>query len=144
MYSVLLKYGTVGTVETLVVKVGNWVTVDLNDENGLPIQVTGEIEEILEDLTNYLPSLSSRLNLQYGVVENAHVLHNVNAGLAAYNTLCLICAELSVDLSKVDDEDFDSCSICLENFCYAADEDTGYTVSIWFKSVEECDANTER
>jgi hypothetical protein len=137
MYSVLLKDGTVGKLDTLVAKVGNWVTVDLHDENGLPIQVTGEIEEILEDLTNYLPSLSSRLNLQYGVVENAHVLNNVNTGLAAYDTLCLICAELSVDLSKVDDADFYSCSIGLENFCYATNEDTKYTVSVWFNPIEE-------
>lgn len=132
MYTVMLKDGTVGKVDCLVVNVGELVTVDLHDENGMPIQITGTIEEILEDNTNYEPSLSSRMNMKFGVVSDAHIITNVNMGLNAYDTLCLICAELNINLDNVDDSDFDSCSIILENFCNSADEETGYTVSVWF------------
>lgn len=44
---VLLKDGTVGRVDSA--KVGDKVTVSLQDENGLPIEVIGIVEEILED-----------------------------------------------------------------------------------------------
>lgn len=44
---VLLKDGTVGEVEKA--KEGDYVTVKLHDENGLPIQKTGEVKEILEE-----------------------------------------------------------------------------------------------
>lgn len=48
MYTVMLKDGTVGKVDCLVVNVGELVTVDLRDENGMPIQKSGVIEEILD------------------------------------------------------------------------------------------------
>ena len=41
---VLLTNQTIGEVETAIV--GEIVTVSLHDENGLPIEVTGEVEEI--------------------------------------------------------------------------------------------------
>ena len=132
MYTVMLKDGTVGVVDCLVVKKGQLVTVDLHDENGCPVQVTGTIEEILEDNTNYEPSLSSRMNMKFGIVSDAHIMNKVNMGLNAYDTLCFICSELNINLDNVDDSDFDSCSIILENFCNSANEDTGYTVSVWF------------
>jgi hypothetical protein len=43
--NVLLTDGTVGTVEAA--EVGETVTVSLHDENGMPIEVTGTVEEIL-------------------------------------------------------------------------------------------------
>ena len=43
--NVLLTNGTVGTVE--MAEVGNMVTVKLHDENGMSIEVTGIVEEIL-------------------------------------------------------------------------------------------------
>lgn len=132
MYTVMLKDGTVGNVDCLVVKVGQLVTVDLHDENCVLIQKTGMVDEILGDNTNYEQSLSYRLNMKYGVVNDAYVIANVNMGLNAYDTLCLICAELNVNINNVDDYDFDSCSIVLENFCNAANEETGYAVSVWF------------
>jgi len=128
----MLKDETVGKVDCLVVNVGDLVTIDLHDENGMPIQKTGIVDEILEDNTNYEPSLSFRLNMKFGTVSDAHVMTNVNMGLNAYDTLCLICAESSVNLDNVDDSDFDSCSIALKNFCNAANDNTGYTVSVWF------------
>lgn len=45
--TVLLKDGTTGKVDNA--KIGDEVTVSLHDENGMPIQVTGTVEEILED-----------------------------------------------------------------------------------------------
>lgn len=44
--TVLLASGTVGETESEV-SVGDRVTVSLNDENGMPIQETGLVEEIL-------------------------------------------------------------------------------------------------
>ncbi len=79
-----------------------------------------------------MKTLSEKMNLKFGVVENAHVMKNVNLGLAAYDTLCLICAEQNIDLSNIPDSDFDSASIILEDFCNSANEETGFTVSVWF------------
>ena len=76
--------------------------------------------------------LAEKMNMKFGVVDGAHVMKNVNLGLAAYDTLCLICSELDVDLSEVADSDFDSASIILNDFCNAANDDTGYVVSVWF------------
>jgi hypothetical protein len=45
--TVLLTDGTTGQVASA--KVGDKVTVSLHDENGMPIEVTGVVEEILED-----------------------------------------------------------------------------------------------
>ena len=79
-----------------------------------------------------MKTLSKRMNMKFGVVDGARVMKNVNLGLAAYDTLCLICSDLDVDLSKVEDSDFDSASIILGDFCSAANDETGYTVSVWF------------
>lgn len=83
-----------------------------------------------------MSTLSERMNMKFGEVENAHVM-NVEKGINAYETLCLICTELNVDLSKVSDSDFDSCSIILNDFCRNLTEETGYTVSVWFDKEEE-------
>lgn len=79
-----------------------------------------------------MKTLSERMNMKFGVVEGAHVMKNVHLGLNAYDTLCLICSELNIALSGVSDSDFDSASIVLDDFCKAANDDTGYTVSVWF------------
>lgn len=76
-------------------------------------------------------TLRESMNMKAGIVKNAHVM-NVEKGFNAYETLCLICAELSVDLSKVSDSDFDSCSIILSDFCSSLNVETGFTVSVWF------------
>lgn len=47
MKTVLLKDQTVGQIEDA--EVGQWVTILLRDENGVPIEVEGEVEEILEE-----------------------------------------------------------------------------------------------
>jgi hypothetical protein len=46
MMTVLLTNKTVGQTETA--KIGDTVEVTLNDENGMPITVTGQVEDILE------------------------------------------------------------------------------------------------
>lgn len=81
-----------------------------------------------------MKTLSERMNMKFGSVANAHVIKNVNLGLNAYDTLCLICSELNIDLSNVSDSDFDSASIILNNFCKASNDDTGHTVSVWFNN----------
>lgn len=44
---VLLKDGTVGKVDYA--EIGDTVDVTLHDENGIPIEVHGIVEDILED-----------------------------------------------------------------------------------------------
>jgi len=83
-----------------------------------------------------MKTLTERINVQFGEVENAHVMQRVHMGFAAYDTLCLICAELDVDLTNISDSDFNSTSIVLENFISGANEGTGYTVSAWFDEEE--------
>lgn len=76
--------------------------------------------------------LSQSMNIKFGNIEGAHVMKNVNLGLNSYDTLCFICSEQNIDLSNVTDTDFDSASIVLDDFCKSANEETGYTVSVWF------------
>ena len=50
-YALLLTDGTVGRLTTIMGEeaiLGQTVTVDLHDENGLPIQATGEVAEVLD------------------------------------------------------------------------------------------------
>lgn len=48
MKTVLLRDGTVGDTDYNA-KDGDTVRVDLHDENGNQIQITGEVEEVLEE-----------------------------------------------------------------------------------------------
>lgn len=48
MKNVLLKDQTVGTVENDDVEEGDFVTISLHDENGMPIEVSGEVIEVLD------------------------------------------------------------------------------------------------
>lgn len=79
-----------------------------------------------------MTTLPERMNMTFGEVNNAHIIKNVNMGFAAYDGLCLICAELCVNLDNVTDSEFDSASIVLDDFINSASEETGYTVSVWF------------
>lgn len=79
-----------------------------------------------------MKTLSERMNMKFGEYDGAHVMRNVNLGFVGYDTLCVICHELSEDVSDVAESDFDSSSIILENFVNCANDETGYTVSVWF------------
>ncbi len=48
MKNVVLKDQTVGVVEDDDVKEGDFVTVSLHNENGMPIEVSGEVIEVLD------------------------------------------------------------------------------------------------
>lgn len=48
MKNVVLKDQTVGIVEKDDVEEGDFVTVSLHDENGMSIEVSGEVIEILD------------------------------------------------------------------------------------------------
>ena len=84
-----------------------------------------------------MKTLTQRMNLTRHEEEGAHIMYNVGLGCAVYDTLCLACAELGIDLSKVTDKDFDECVDNIADFIATADESTGYTVSIWFGGVED-------
>ena len=79
-----------------------------------------------------MSNLSQSINMKFGNVANAHVITDTRRDINFYETLCLICAELDVDLKKVTGADFDSASLILEDFCNAANDETGYQVSVWF------------
>lgn len=82
-----------------------------------------------------MTTLTERMNTQVGEVSGAHVMKRTNIGFAAYDTLCLICSDMNIDLASVDDSDFDSCAIVLEQLVHAAnqnaDGDCG-SFSVWF------------
>ena len=82
-----------------------------------------------------MKNFTESMNMQFGVVEHAHVMYHLNLGLNAYDTLCLICAILDINVADINDSDFDSAAIALENFCNSANDDTGYTVSVWFDDL---------
>lgn len=79
-----------------------------------------------------MKTLCEKMNIKFGEVENAHILKRVNMGFASYDTLCLICAELNINLDDVSDNDFDSAANILKDFVSSANKATGYTVSVWF------------
>ena len=78
-----------------------------------------------------MKTLSERINFEYGNTEDAWVMKDVKQ-INAYEILCLICADLNIDLSQITDSDFDSCAIIIDEFCKGSNDRTGYTVSVWF------------
>lgn len=79
-----------------------------------------------------MKTLTENLNLKFGEVADAHIMKRVNLGLAAYDTLCLICSEQNIDMSLYSDVDCEAAADAIQAFCLAANEDTGHTVSVWF------------
>ena len=72
-----------------------------------------------------------RLNLSSKKEPGTYFIKNV-INMDCYETLRLICAELNIDLSNVDDVDFEYCVDTLEFFKKNANDYTGYACSIWF------------
>jgi len=79
-----------------------------------------------------MKTLSSRMNLVDVEVADAHVIKANNRDVNAFDTLCLICAELSIDLTNVTDSDFNYCSLILGNFLSGANSRGANIHSIWF------------
>ena len=65
---------------------------------------------------------------------DTHHVKNVQLGCAVYDTLCLACAELDIDLDAVSSEDFDECVDMLANHIsvQVGDPKLGDTVYIRF------------
>ena len=84
-----------------------------------------------------MSTLTERMNIKFGAKCNAYVIRNVNLGLDAYETLCTICSELSIDLTHVDPVDFELCADMMISFFNRANDQTGYVVSIWFDDVSQ-------
>jgi hypothetical protein len=76
-------------------------------------------------------TLTERMHMKFGKVDNAHIITNVHLGFAYYDTLCLICAELNIKLQGVSDSDFDSCAMTLMDFMDSA-KPSQSDVSVWF------------
>ena len=79
-----------------------------------------------------MKTLSKRINLKFGKIENAYIIKNAHIRFNAFYTLSLICADLNINLDNISDSDFKSASIILEHFCKGTNTYTGFTVSIWF------------
>ena len=82
-------------------------------------------------------TLTERMNVTYGAKSNAYIIRNVNRGLDAYETLCFICSERSIELTHVDPVDFELCADVIINFFNSANDITGYVVSVWFDDVSQ-------
>ena len=77
-------------------------------------------------------TLSERMNMKFGEKSGAHTIKSVKGGMDAYDTLCLICAELGISTMSVSEFDFTSASIALDDFAGSANDESGYTISVWF------------
>lgn len=75
--------------------------------------------------------LAQRINLKFGIVENAYVIEDT-LDIDPLATLRTICCELNINLSNVSESDFDYTAMILSDFCEDATDETGYTVSVWF------------
>jgi hypothetical protein len=63
-----------------------------------------------------MTTLSESLNFSNVETQNSHKIRvSETESIAAYDTLCLICAELDIDTDKYDSSDFSSASIALED-----------------------------
>lgn len=78
-----------------------------------------------------MKTLTERLNMKFGEVEGAHKMRRVNLGFNAKETLKFALSELNCDFSEFDSVDFEHAAKSLRLFCKQANEDTGYTVSVW-------------
>ena len=76
-------------------------------------------------------TLTERLNMKFGKVEGSHVMSRVNLGFNAKETLKFALSELSCDSVDFDSVDFEYAAESLRLFCKQANDDTGYTVSVW-------------
>ena len=65
---------------------------------------------------------------------NSRLMKNVRYGCAVYDSLCLVCADLDVDLDEVTENDFDACVDALADYIALADDSTGSDVCITFDS----------
>jgi len=80
-----------------------------------------------------MKTLSERLSISNKKIEEAYVIDDVRKDINFYDTFCLICAELNLDIDKIDDNDFTSCAMIFEQQLKAFREsDAGYTVSVMF------------
>ena len=79
-----------------------------------------------------MKTLLERMHLSRFVVADAYVIENAHLTFGDYSTFTFICAELCIDLSDVSIYDFESASDILTSFVRASNDDTGYTISVWF------------
>lgn len=52
VYTVLLNDDTVGNIDAENIAIGDMITVSLHNENGMPIEVSGILKEILDEKEN--------------------------------------------------------------------------------------------
>ena len=79
-----------------------------------------------------METLTERMNMKFGEVAGAHVIHKVKSMFSAPARLCLICAEEGIDIDEISDSDLYSAANILKEFVGRANEESGYTVSVWF------------
>ncbi len=87
-----------------------------------------------------MTTLTSRLNISSRKINGAYYIQSM-IGMSCYDTLCLICSELDINLTDISDEDFEAAADVLENFKNAANDDCGYSCSIWFDAEDKNDGN---
>jgi len=68
------------------------------------------------DLNQIMETLSSRLNFSQEDLHSNAVKIEKNKDINFYETLCLYCADNSIDLTEISESDFSSASMILENY----------------------------
>jgi hypothetical protein len=61
-------------------------------------------------------TLSSRLNFSQKRLNDESIMIRKNSGVNFYDTLRMYCADNDIDISSVDDSDFDSAATIIEEY----------------------------
>ncbi|ALQ51904.1 hypothetical protein [Nitrosomonas ureae] len=81
-----------------------------------------------------MKEVSERMNLKFGEVAGAYVIYsvrNINEGMrVSFYNLTQIYSKFN--LYEEGSTDYRKAAQILHDFCLTANEDTGYTVSVWF------------
>ena len=81
-----------------------------------------------------MKNFTQSMNMTFSSNNNdgTHTFKNVYLGFNAFDSLCLACAELDINLDDVNDSDFDSAAIALDNFAKNSNDHGQSNITIWF------------
>lgn len=82
-----------------------------------------------------MTNLSQKINISTSKLENSHKFKNVGS-INYYDTFCLICSELDVDLKNVSEKEFDAAVEVFEELCKAARKNSYDFGEVVFVSID--------
>lgn len=87
---------------------------------------------IAEQFLKEANTLISKMNIKFGSSsEDLAVEIDARRNVNIYDTFCQYCADNNVNLTDIDDSDFNACVELIETFIAKANDDTGYKISFW-------------